>query len=183
MTRLKELYTTTLQPALTQELTLKNIFQAPRLEKVILNVGIGEAKDQTKVLEEIVANITKITGQKAVVTKAHKSIAGFKIRAGQSVGVRVTLRGERMYDFLDKLINIALPRLRDFRGLSRKGFDGKGNYNLGVREQIIFPEIHFDAVEKVHGMNISIVTTAQTNEQAEKLLAKLGFPFEKQGVT
>lgn len=179
MTRLHENYQQSIRPALQKELTLANPFQVPRLEKVVINVGVGDAKDNQKNIQEIMANISKITGQQPVITKAKQSIAGFKIRQGQPVGVRVTLRDKRMYDFIDKLINIALPRLRDFRGLSRKGFDGHGNYNLGIREHIIFPEIHFDDVEKVHGLTITIVTTGKTNEATEQLLRKLGFPFEK----
>ena len=179
MTRLYETYNTSIHGALTKELELTNPLQVPKLEKVIVNVGIGEAKDNKKLLEEVVQNIVKITGQKPVVTKAKKSIAGFKIREGQPVGVRVTLRSEKMYDFLDKLVNVTLPRLRDFRGLPAKGFDGHGNYNLGIKEQIIFPEIQFDLVEKVHGLNITVVTTAKTDIEARALLTHLGFPFEK----
>lgn len=181
MTRLREAYNQTIRPALGTELQLANRFQVPRLEKVIINVGVGDAKDNQKFLDEVVANVTKIAGQKPVITKAKQSIAGFKIRAGQPVGLRVTLRGDRMYDFIDKLVTISLPRVRDFRGLPIKGFDGHGNYNLGIREQSIFPEIHFDLVNKVHGMNLTIVTTAQDDEQALALLRHLGFPFEKQG--
>lgn len=180
MTRLREAYNKTIQTALGQELGLKNRFQVPRLEKVVINVGVGDAKDNKKAVEEIVKNIGTITGQKPVITKAKKSIAGFKIRAGQPIGVRVTLRDDRMFDFIDKLVSITLPRVRDFRGLSTKGFDGKGNYNLGIKEHIIFPEIHFDQVEKNHGLNITVVTTASTNAQALALLTHLGFPFEKE---
>lgn len=179
MTRLREAYNTKIRPALSESLALSNQLQVPRLEKVVINVGVGEAKDNQKMVEEVVANLAKITGQKPVITKARHSIAGFKIRAGQIVGARITLRGDRMYDFLDKLVNIALPRVRDFRGLSLKGFDGHGNYNLGLREHILFPEIHFDLVNKIHGMNITVVTTAQNDQQAEALLRQLGFPFEK----
>ncbi len=179
MTRLRQQYQQTILAELMTELNLKNRWQTPRLEKVIINVGVGDAKDSQKLFEEVTKNLAKISGQKPVVTKAKKSIAGFKIRAGQPVGVRVTLRGERMYDFLDKLTAIALPRLRDFRGLSLKGFDGHGNYNLGVTEQVIFPEIPFDAVQKIHGLNITVVTTAANDEQARALLSKLGLPFEK----
>ncbi len=179
MTRLRQAYNQTISPALQQELQLGNRFQVPRLEKVIINVGVGEARENQKFLEDVVSNLTKITGQKPVVTKARQSIAGFKLRAGQPVGVRVTLRGDRMYDVIDKLVNVALPRLRDFRGLSLNGFDGHGNYNLGVREQIIFPEIQFDLVNKIHGMNITVVTTAATDELALPLLRQLGFPFAK----
>ncbi len=180
MTRLFEQYNQTIQPALREELNLTNQFQVPRLVKVVINVGFGGAKDDKKSFDEILANIAKITGQKAVVTTAKKSIAGFKIRAGQPIGARVTLRGDKMYDFLDKLINVALPRLRDFRGLAMTGFDKHGNYNLGVKEQIIFPEIHFDLVEKIHGLNVTVVTSAPNDSQAQALLVKLGFPFEKQ---
>ncbi len=180
MSRLLEAYNSTIRPGLIQELGLKNLFQAPRLNKVVINVGVGDAKDNQKALEEVVANIGKITGQKPVVTKAKQSIAGFKIRAGQPIGVRVTLRGDRMYDFIDRLVTLTLPRVRDFRGLPLKGFDGHGNYNMGLKEQIIFPEIHFDLVNKVHGMNITITTSAATNDQAQALLTKLGFPFEKE---
>ena len=179
MTRLREAYNTTIREALTTELSLKNRFQVPRLEKVIINVGTGDAKDNQKMRDEVIANLRTITGQNPIVTTAKKSIAGFKIRAGQPIGVRVTLRGERMYDFIDKLVSITIPRIRDFRGLSRKGFDGHGNYNMGIKEHIIFPEIHFDDVVRQHGMNITIVTTAETNERAQALLNKLGFPFEK----
>lgn len=179
MTRLRESYNQIIQPGLLQELSLKNRFEAPRLEKVVINVGVGDAKDNQKGQSEIVENIKMITGQQPIITKAKKSIAGFKIRAGQPIGLRVTLRGDKMYDFLDKLINIALPRLRDFRGFSTKGFDGHGNYNLGVKEHVIFPEIHFDLVEKIHGMNITIVSDAKTDIHAQALLVKLGFPFEK----
>lgn len=179
MTRLRQAYNTTIQTVLGQELELSNRFQAPRLEKVVINVGAGDAKDNQKGLEEIVNNIATITGQKPVITKAKKSIAGFKIRAGQPVGVRVTLRGNKMYDFIDKLVNITIPRIRDFRGLPLKGFDGHGNYNMGMREQSIFPEIHFDLINKIHGMNITVTTSAKTDAQAEALLRQLGFPFEK----
>ena len=181
MTRLYEAYNQTIRPALQKELSLRNVMQTPRLEKVVINVGVGDAKDNKKYLEDVVKNIATITGQKPVVTKAKQSIAGFKIRAGQPIGVRVTLRGERMYDFIDRLVSITFPRVRDFRGLSVNGFDGHGNYNLGLREHIIFPEIHFDSVDKVHGMNITIVTNAENDEQARALLTQLGFPFEKEG--
>lgn len=180
MTRLRQEYQTKIRPALLEQLKLSNIFQVPRLEKIVVNVGVGDAKDNQKHLDEIVANITKITGQRPVVTKAKQSIAGFKIRAGQPIGVRVTLRGERMYDFLDKLISITLPRVRDFRGLSTRAFDGHGNYNLGVREHAIFPEIQFDDIRQTHGMNITITTTAKTDEQGEALLRSFGFPLEKE---
>jgi len=177
MNRLREAYQHTIAPALAEELNLKNRLALPRLTKVVINVGVGSIKDQPKVIEEIAATLAKITGQKPVVAKAKQSIAGFKVRTGQTIGLRTTLRGERMYDFIDKLINVALPRLRDFRGLNPKGFDGNGNYNLGVKEHIIFPEIHYDDVNKIYGMNVTIVTTAKTDAQAEALLRRLGFPF------
>lgn len=180
MTRLREAYNQKIGTTLREKLGLKNQFQIPRLEKVIINVGVGDAKDNQKQMAEVVENLAKITGQKPVITKAKKSIAGFKIRAGQPIGVRVTLRSDRMYDFIDKLVSIALPRFRDFRGLAKKGFDGNGNYNLGIKEQVLFPEIHFDQVEKMHGLNVTIVTTAETDEQALALLTELGFPFEKE---
>lgn len=180
MTRLREAYNKTIQAELSSELNLANRYQVPKLEKVVINVGVGDAKDNKKSIEEVVKNLATITGQKPVVTKAKKSIAGFKIRAGQPIGARVTLRDDRMYDFIDKLVTITLPRVRDFRGLSLKGFDGKGNYNLGIKEHIIFPEIHFEQVEKNHGLNITVVTTAENDEQAIALLKKLGFPFEKE---
>lgn len=180
MTRLREAYNKTIQKTLGESLGLKNRYQIPKLEKVVINIGAGEAKDNKKLLDEIVNNLTIIAGQKPVVTKAKTSIAGFKIRTGQSVGVRVTLRGDRMYDFLDKLVSITFPRVRDFRGLSTKSFDGNGNYNIGLKEQSIFPEIHFDLVNKIHGMNITITTSAKTDEQAKALLTQLGFPFEKE---
>jgi large subunit ribosomal protein L5 len=180
MTRLAEIYTKSIVKPLMEELSITNIHQAPRLDKVVINVGVGDAKDNQKHLEEVVGNLTKITGQKPVITRAKQSIAGFKIRAGQPIGVRVTLRGDRMYDFIDRLVNIALPRLRDFRGLSRNGFDGHGNYNLGVKEQVIFPEIHFDLAERIHGLNVTVVTNAKNDQAATALLEKLGFPFEKE---
>lgn len=179
MTRLREIYNETIRPSLLQDLELTNPFEAPKLEKVVINVGVGDAKDNQKGQTEISENLKKITGQQPVLTKAKKSIAGFKIRTGQPIGLRVTLRADKMYDFLDKLINVALPRLRDFRGLSSKGFDGHGNYNLGIKEQVIFPEIHFDLVERLHGLNITIVTDAKSDHEAQALLTKLGFPFEK----
>jgi large subunit ribosomal protein L5 len=180
MSRLREIYNQTILTNLMTELEATNRFELPKLEKVIINVGVGEAKDNQKALDEVVENLGKITGQKPVVARAKQSIAGFKIRAGQPVGVRVTLRGDRMYDFLDKLVNISLPRLRDFRGLSVKGFDGHGNYNLGVREHTIFPEIQFDLVNKIHGLNVTVVTNAKTDTAAKALLSHIGFPFEKE---
>lgn len=179
MTRLRELYNKNVKTELASVLGLSNLNQIPALVKVVINIGVGEAKDNQKLLDEIINNVTIIAGQKPVVTKAKISIAGFKIRAGQPIGLRVTLRGDRMYDFIDKLISITFTRIRDFRGLSLKSFDGHGNYNIGLKEQSIFPEIHFDLVNKIHGMNITITTSAQTDEQALALLKQLGFPFEK----
>lgn len=180
MARLAETYIQSIRPSLQQRLGLKNLHQAPKLEKVVINVGVREAKDNPKLLEEIKQNLTLITGSQPVITKAKKSIAGFKTRAGQPVGLQVTLRGNRLYDFIDKLVNIALPRVRDFRGLSRKGFDGRGNYNLGIKEHVIFPEIHFEVAERLHGANITIVTSAQTDQDALLLLEEIGFPLAKE---
>lgn len=180
MTRLKELYNKTVKAKLAEDLSIKNVMALPRLQKVVINVGVGEAKDNQKSLDEVIENIKQIAGQRPSVTKARKSIAGFKVRAGQPVGLRVTLHGDRMYDFIDKLVSITLPRVRDFRGLSLSGFDGSGNYNLGIREHTIFPEIHFDTVNRIHGMNITVVTSAKDDKQAEALLTQLGFPFEKE---
>lgn len=179
MNRLRQAYNETIRSILVKELSMTNIHQAPQIEKVVINVGVGDAKDNQKNLDEIIGHVTAMTGQKPVITKAKKSIAGFKIRTGQPIGVRVTLRGDRAYDFIDKLVNVALPRLRDFRGLSLKGFDGHGNYNLGIKEQVIFPEIQFDAVNKVHGLNVTIATSAKTDETATALLKQFGFPFAK----
>lgn len=178
MSTLKEKYLTEVRPALIEHFAYTNMLQAPRLEKVVINMGIGEGKDNPKLLEAAVKELSLITGQKPVVTRAKKSVASFKLREGMSIGCKVTLRGEKMYDFLNKLINIALPRVRDFRGISSKSFDGRGNYSLGLKEQIIFPEIEYDDVEKVQGMDITIVTTAKTDEEARELLQKLGMPFK-----
>ncbi|NLP37163.1 MAG: 50S ribosomal protein L5 [Firmicutes bacterium] len=177
MARLKEKYLNEIRPALMERFQYKNIHQVPRLEKVVINMGVGEAKDNPKALDAAVNDLTLISGQRPVVTKAKKSVASFKIRDGMSIGCKVTLRGERMYEFLDKLFNVALPRVRDFRGVSPKSFDGRGNYSLGVREQLIFPEIVYDEVEKVRGMDIVIVTTAKTDEEARELLREMGMPF------
>jgi large subunit ribosomal protein L5 len=181
MATLKERYDKEILPAVLKELGYANRFQAPRLVKVVVNVGLGDGAQNAKILEKAVNELTMITGQKPVVTRAKKSIAGFKIRQGMPVGAMVTLRGDRMFDFLAKLNNIVLPRIRDFRGLSEKGFDTRGNYNIGLRDQLVFPEINYDQVERLRGMNITIVTTAQTDMEAHALLKHLGFPFRKVG--
>jgi large subunit ribosomal protein L5 len=175
--RLRERYEKEIRPALVKELGLKNPMQAPRVDKVVVNMGLGEAISNGKILDASVEQLTAITGQKPVVTKARKSIANFKLREGQSIGAMVTLRGNRAYEFLDRLLNVALPRVRDFRGVSPKAFDGKGNYTLGVKEQIIFPEINYDRVEKIKGLNITVVTTARNDEEGRALLRHLGMPF------
>ena len=179
MNRLEEKYRETVKPALIKQFNYTTPMQAPRLEKVVLNMGVGDAIANPKLLEDAVAEMTQIAGQKPVITKAKKSIANFKLREGMSIGCKVTLRGERMYEFLDKLFNISLPRVRDFSGVSTTAFDGRGNYTLGVKEQLIFPEINFDKVNKVRGLDIVIVTTAETNQEAYALLEKLGMPFAK----
>jgi len=176
-TRLQELYLNEVVKALHEKFNYKNIMEVPKIEKVIVNVGVGEAVGNPKALESAVAELNLITGQKPVVTKAKKSIAAFKLREGMSIGAKVTLRGDRMYYFLDKLMNIALPRVRDFRGVSSQSFDGRGNFALGLKEQLIFPEIEYDKVDRVHGMDIVIVTTARTDEEARELLRLLGMPF------
>lgn len=178
---LKERYTNEVVPALMKSLNLDNIMQVPRLQKVVVNVGVGEALDNSKALDAAVGDITQITGQKPVVTKARKSIANFKLREGRQIGVRVTLRGERMWSFLDRLMNVALPRVRDFRGISPNAFDGRGNYTLGLREQLVFPEIDYDKIDKLRGMEISIVTTARSDDEGRQLLEMLGMPFKKEG--
>jgi large subunit ribosomal protein L5 len=177
MARLKEKYTAEVAPALMQKFGYKNVMEIPRLEKVIINMGLGDCKDNAKAMEVAIAELTVISGQKPMVTKAKKSIANFKVREGMNVGAKVTLRGERMYEFSDKLVNIVLPRVRDFRGVSAKAFDGRGNYALGVREQLIFPEIEYDKVDKIRGMEMIFVTTAKTDEEARELLSLLGMPF------
>jgi large subunit ribosomal protein L5 len=176
-TRLHEKYQKEIRPALQKELSLKNPMAVPRLEKIVLNMGLGEATQNPKMLDPLVADLTAIAGQKPVATKAKKSIAAFKVREGMPIGAMVTLRGEKMYEFLDRLISIALPRVRDFRGVSTKSFDGRGNYTLGVRDQLIFPEIDYARVEKLKGMNITIVTTAKDDNQARALLRQFGMPF------
>ena len=179
-TRLKERYLAEAVPALTQKFGYKNPMQVPRIEKVIINMGLGDTKENAKALESAVEELSLIAGQTPVVTKAKKSIANFKLREGMNVGAKVTLRGKRMEEFVDKLISIALPRVRDFRGVSPKAFDGRGNFALGVREQLIFPEINYDKVEKIRGMEMIIVTTANTDEEAKELLSLLGMPFARQ---
>lgn len=179
MNRLQEKYTKEVTPALMEKFQYTSIMQAPKIEKVVINMGIGDAIQNPKALEEAVAELTQIAGQKPVITKAKKSIANFKLREGMPIGCKVTLRGERMYEFLDKLFNISLPRVRDFRGVSKTAFDGRGNYTLGIKEQIIFPEINFDKVQIVRGMDIVIVTTAKSNEEGYALLEGMGMPFHK----
>ncbi|MCL6638768.1 MAG: 50S ribosomal protein L5 [Firmicutes bacterium] len=177
MARLKDKYLNEVVPAMMQKFGYKNIMQVPKLEKVVVNMGLGEAIQNSKIIDSAVSDLMTITGQRPVVTKAKKSIAAFKLRAGMTVGAKVTLRGERMYEFVDKLFNIALPRVRDFRGISPKSFDGRGNYSLGIREQLIFPEIEYDKIDKVRGMDIIFVTTAKTDEEARELLRLMGMPF------
>ncbi|QDL09011.1 50S ribosomal protein L5 [Brasilonema octagenarum UFV-E1] len=179
-TRLKTLYQETIVPKLMQQFQYTNIHQVPKLEKVTVNRGLGEASQNAKALEASLTEIATITGQKPVVTRAKKAIAGFKIRQGMPVGIMVTLRSERMYAFLDRLISLALPRIRDFRGISPKSFDGRGNYTLGVREQLIFPEIEYDSIDQIRGMDISIITTAKTDEEGRALLKEMGMPFRDQ---
>ncbi len=177
--RLKERYEKEVRPGLMKEFGFTNPMQAPKLDKIVVNMGLGEAINNGKILDASIEQLAQITGQKPVVTKARKSIANFKLRQGQSIGAMVTLRGDRAYEFLDRLLNVALPRVRDFKGVSPKAFDGKGNYTLGVREQIIFPEINYDKVEKIKGMNISVVTTAKNDEEGRALLRALGMPFRQ----
>lgn len=177
MNRMKKKYQEEVAPALMRKFEYKSTMQIPRLEKIVVSVGAGDVKDNAKGLEAVIKDITAITGQKAVPTKARKSVANFKLREGMNVGVKVTLRQNRMWEFLDRLLNVALPRVRDFRGISGESFDGRGNYSLGVKEQIIFPEIDYDKIEKLRGMNIAICTTAQTDEEARELLKLLGAPF------
>lgn len=177
MSRLKEKYQKEVIPALIKEFGYKNVMEVPKLEKVTVNIGLGEAVQNPKAIDAAVEDLKAITGQKPVVTRAKKSIAAFKLRAGMRIGAKVTLRGQRMYDFVDKLINVVLPRVRDFRGVSPKSFDGRGSYTLGLKEQIIFPEIDYDKVDKVRGMNITLVTTAKSDEEARELLRLLGMPF------
>jgi large subunit ribosomal protein L5 len=177
--RLKDRYLKTVLPGLMKQFSYRNVLQAPRLEKVVVNVGLGEAIQNAKLLDSAVKELAIITGQQPVATKAKKSIANFKIRAGMSIGCSVTIRGNRMYEFLDRLLNVALPRIRDFRGLSEKSFDGRGNYSFGIKEQLIFPEIHYDEVVMSHGMDVTIVTTARNNNEGKALLESMGVPFRK----
>ena len=179
MNRLKEKYLKEIVPSLTSKHNYKSVMEVPKLEKIIINIGVGDATTNSKLLEAAIDDLALISGQKPVVTKAKKSIAGFKIRTGQAIGCKVTLRGENMYTFMDKLVNISLPLVRDFRGVSNKSFDGRGNYTLGIKEQLIFSEIEYDKVVKVRGMDIVFVTTAKTNEEAFDLLKELGIPFRK----
>lgn len=179
MSRLKEIYQNEIVPAMCKKFGYKNTMQAPKLEKIVINIGVGEAKDNAKILDAAVNDLQIITGQKAIITKAKKSVANFKIREGMSIGCKVTLRGERMYEFADRLINLALPRVRDFRGVNPNAFDGRGNYALGIKEQLIFPEIQYDKIDKVRGMDIIFVTTARTDEEARELLTLFNMPFAK----
>ena len=179
MARLKEMYNNEIVDAITKKFGYQNIMQVPKLEKIVVNMGVGEAKENSKILDSAIADLEKITGQKAVTTKAKNSVANFKIREGMPIGCKVTLRGEKMYEFLDRLVNLALPRVRDFRGVNPNAFDGRGNYALGIKEQLIFPEIEYDKVDKVRGMDIIVVTTAETDEEARELLAQFGMPFKK----
>jgi large subunit ribosomal protein L5 len=179
MARLKEYYKQEVAPALMKKFSYKSVMQIPKLDKIVINVGAGEAKENSKVIDAISADLAKITGQKPMVCKAKKSVANFKLRAGMNIGVKVTLRGDRMYEFLDRLFNIALPRVRDFRGINPNSFDGRGNYNMGIKEQLIFPEIEYDKIDKVRGMDICFVTTANTDEESRELLTLLGAPFAK----
>ena len=177
MSRLKEKYQNEIVDALMKKFGYKNIMEVPKLDKVVINMGVGEAKENAKLLEAAVKDMETITGQKAVLTRAKNSVANFKIREGMPIGCKVTLRGEKMYEFVDRLINLSLPRVRDFRGVNPNAFDGRGNYALGIKEQLIFPEIEYDKIEKIHGMNIIIVTTAKTDEEARALLKLMGMPF------
>ena len=179
MSRLQVTYANEIAPAMQKKFGYKNVMEIPKLAKIVINMGVGEAKENAKVLETAIKDLETITGQKAVVTKAKKSVANFKIREGMPIGCKVTLRGERMYEFADRLINLALPRVRDFRGVNPNAFDGRGNYALGVKEQLIFPEIEYDKVDKVRGMDIIFVTTAKTDEEARELLTQFGMPFAK----
>lgn len=177
--RLKDMYKNEIVDAMVKKFGYKNVMEVPKLDKIVINMGVGEAKENAKVLESAVSDMETITGQKAVITKAKHSIANFKIREGQSIGCKTTLRGDKMYEFLDRLVNLALPRVRDFRGVSANSFDGRGNYALGIKEQIIFPEIEYDKVDKVRGMDVIIVTTAKTDEEARELLRLFNMPFAK----
>ena len=179
MSRLKDMYKSEIVDAMIKKFGYKNAMEVPKIDKIVLNMGVGEAKENAKILENAMADMEAIAGQKAVITKAKNSIANFKIREGQNIGCRTTLRGEKMYEFLDRLVNLALPRVRDFRGVNPNAFDGRGNYSLGIKEQIIFPEIEYDKVDKVRGLDVAIVTTAKTDEEARELLRLFNMPFAK----
>jgi len=180
MARLKEKYLKEVAPALLQKFNYTNVMQTPKIDKVVINMGVGEAIGNPKTMDAAVTDLSKITGQKPIVTRAKKSIAAFKLREGMAIGTKVTLRGERMYEFIDKLFNVALPRVRDFRGVSPKAFDGRGNYTLGLKEQLIFPEIEYDKIDKLRGMDVVVVTTAKSDEEAKELLKLMGMPFREQ---
>ena len=179
MARIRDMYTSEIAPALMQQFGYKSVMQIPKLAKVVINVGVGEAKENSKAIDAVMKDIATITGQKPVPTYARKSVANFKLRQGMKIGVKVTLRGERMYEFVDRLFNLALPRVRDFKGINPNAFDGRGNYSLGLKEQLLFPEIEYDKVEKIRGMDICFVTTAQNDEEARELLRRMGAPFAK----
>ncbi|MBE6631186.1 MAG: 50S ribosomal protein L5 [Ruminococcaceae bacterium] len=179
MARLKDTYKNTVAPALMQKYSYKSVMQIPKLDKVVVNVGVGDAKDNSKAIDTVIEEISMITGQKAVPTYARKSVANFKLREGMKIGVKVTLRGDIMYEFVDKLFNFALPRVRDFKGINPNGFDGRGNYSLGLKEQLIFPEIEYDKIDKIRGMDIAFVTTAKSDEEARELLTLMGAPFAR----
>ena len=179
MSRLKDLYSNEIKDAMVKKFGYKNVMQIPKLDKIVINMGVGEAKENAKVLDTAIKDLETITGQKAVVTRAKKSVANFKLREGMPIGCKVTLRGEKMYEFTDRLVNLALPRVRDFRGVNPDAFDGRGNYALGIKEQLIFPEIEYDKIDKVRGMDINFITTAKTDEEAKELLTLMGAPFIK----
>ena len=179
MSTMKTLYTNEVAPALMKKFNYKSTMQIPKLDKIVINIGLGEAKENAKVIDAAMSDLTKITGQKPVVTKAKKSIANFKLRQGMNIGVKVTLRGDKMYEFIDRLFNVALPRVRDFRGITPNAFDGRGNYSLGIKEQLIFPEIEYDKIDKIRGMDIIFVTTAKTDEEGRELLNLMGAPFTR----
>ena len=179
MARIKELYTSEIAPALMKKFEYKSVMQIPKLDKIVINVGVGDAKENSKAIDAVIADISAITGQKAVPTYARKSVANFKLREGMKIGVKVTLRGDKMYEFVDRLFNFSLPRVRDFKGINPNAFDGRGNYSLGLKEQLIFPEIEYDKVEKIRGMDICFVTTANTDEEARELLRMMGAPYAK----
>ena len=179
MARIKEMYTNEIAPALMKKFEYKSVMQIPKLDKIVINVGVGDAKENSKAIDAVIADISAITGQKAVPTYARKSVANFKVREGMKIGVKVTLRGEKMYEFVDRLFNFSLPRVRDFKGINPNAFDGRGNYSLGLKEQLIFPEIEYDKVEKIRGMDICFVTTANTDEEARELLRLMGAPYAK----